>query len=284
VKEMRSMIPLRGTVPALAPGLASAFVPGVVRLLTLTLAMVLALALPLAAPAAAQNTWDREGESPSTWAPRTQAGGAFVIGQPLGEFRDYVRAGFGLDGFWRVGLDPDGWVSLRVDGAFLVYGQETNRVCLSATVGCRIQVDVTTSNSIVAAGLGPELAIPLGPTGGGLYGGMSAGFSYFSTDSRVGGTQDPPDAAFASTRNFSDGGFAWTASGGLRFPVTRGRTPVSVDLGVRRVGSGRREYLTRGDISERPDGSLEFNVRRSEADLLLWRIGVAVGLGGRPGA
>lgn len=248
----------------------------------LAVALGVVLLLAPAAPAAAQASWDRDEES--IGAPRTQAGGAFVVGQPLGEFRDYVRAGFGLDGFWRVRLDPEGWVSLRVDGGFLVYGQETKRVCLSATVGCRIQVDVTTSNSILAGGVGPELAIPFGPSGGGLYAGMSAGFSYFSTDSRVGGTQDPPDAAFASTRNFSDGGFAWTASGGLRYPVTRGRTPVSVDLGVRRVGSGRREYLTRGDISERSDGSLEFNVRRSEADLLLWRIGVAVGLGGRPDA
>jgi hypothetical protein len=249
----------------------------------LGLPLVLLLPLAVAPPAAAQGPRDFGTETPSP--PRMQAGGAFLVGQPLGEFRDYVRAGFGLDGFWRVGLDPEGWVSLRVDGAFLVYGQETNRVCLSTTVGCRIQVDVTTSNTILAGGVGPELAIPLGSAGGGIYAGMSAGFSYFSTDSQVRGSLEPSDSPFASTRNYSDGGFAWTSSGGIRIPVgPRGGTPLFVDLGVRRVGSGRREYLTQGDISERPDGSLEFNVRRSEADLLLWRIGVAVGLGGRPDA
>jgi hypothetical protein len=214
---------------------------------------------------------------PPEGPPRMHAGGGIIVGQPLGEFRDYVSVGFGLDAFGRIALDREGWVSLRVDGAFLTYGRETNRVCFSSTVGCVIQLDVTTSNNIFALGIGPEIAIPLGGGGGGLYGGVGAGFSYFSTDSEVRGTQSV-DPALATTRNFSDAGFAWTAAGGLRVPITRGETPVSLDLGVRKLGSGLREYLTEGDISEGPGGSLELKVRRSEADLLLWRIGVSVGL------
>lgn len=209
--------------------------------------------------------------------PRLHAGGGIVVGQPLGDFGDYVSVGVGLDGFGRIALDREGWISLRMDAAFLTYGRETSRVCFSSTVGCVIQLDVTTSNNIFAMGIGPEIAIPLGGTGGGIYAGIGAGFSYFSTDSEVSGTQSE-DPALATTRNFSDAGFAWTAAGGVRVPITRGETPVSLDLGVRKLGSGLREYLTEGDISEGPGGALELNVRRSEADLLLWRVGVSVGL------
>ncbi len=217
---------------------------------------------------------------PGAGDPRFDAGGALVVGQPLGEFRDYVSAGFGVDGNFRIRLDPAGWMALRIDGGFLIYGRETNRTCLSTTVGCRIQVDVITSNAILHGGIGPEVSIPLGPVS--LYGGVGAGFSWFVTDSEVRGTASQSEP-FATTRNFSDGGFAWSAAGGIRIPVSSGETPVAIDLGIRRLESGRREYLTEGDITERPDGSLVLDVRRSEADLLLWRVGVSVGFSGRGG-
>jgi hypothetical protein len=241
-------------------------------------ALLSILLLP-AAPLAGQGWGGGAGaDADSQGRPPIQVGGAFLVGQPLGEFSDYVQAGFGADGFARVALDPEGWLSLRLDLAFLVYGSETRRVCLSETVGCRIQVDLTTSNQIFSGGIGPELQIPLGTRGGGLYGGLSAGFSWFSTESRVQGTQNVGESPFASTQNFSDGGFAWGASGGVRIPLVGGETPVALDLGLRRLASGRRDYLTEGDIVDRPDGSLDLNVRSSDADLLLWRIGVSVGL------
>ncbi|TVP50188.1 MAG: hypothetical protein EA350_00920 [Gemmatimonadales bacterium] len=248
--------------------------PGLVGL-TLRLALG-ALVLPGAPALLAAQGFGGSGMGPEG-PPRMLAGGGIVVGQPLGEFGDYVSVGFGLDAFGRIALDPEGWISLRMDAAFLTYGRETNRVCFSSTVGCVIQLDVTTSNNILSMGIGPEIAVPLGGRGGGVYMGVGAGFSYFSTDSEVRGAQSA-DPAFATTRNYSDAGFAWTAAGGVRVPLTRGETPVSLDLGVRRLGSGLREYLTEGDISEGPGGSLELNVRRSEADLLLWRFGVSVGL------
>lgn len=244
-----------------------------------TVGRALGLALLLGLPSTAV------GQAPGTGSggdvpARVHAGGALLVGQPLGEFRDYVRAGFGLDGFVSLSLDAEGWVRLRLEGAALLYGRETERVCLSTTVGCRIQVDVTTSNAVLAFGVGPELAIPLGRglAGPHLYAGLGLGASWFVTDSEVRGTslQESP---FATTRNFSDGGFAWTGSGGLRLPLARGANPVDLEFGVRHLGNGRRAYLTEGDISEAPDGSLILNVRRSDADLLLWRIGVSVGVG-----
>ena len=207
---------------------------------------------------------------------RMTAGLALAIAQPVGEFSDYVDVGGGLQGFFRVRLDPHGIMSLRVNGGFLNYGSETKRVCLSTTVGCRIQVDLTTSNNIFMLGAGPELAIPIGRVR--LYGSATAGLGYFSTDSSVEGatgSQEP----FASTNNFGDGGFAWTTGGGIEVEVARPKgVPIAVDFGISHHGNGRREYLTEGDITDLPDGSLRFDVKRSDADFVLWRLGVSIGI------
>lgn len=207
--------------------------------------------------------------------PRFHAGLSGVVAQPLGEFDDYVDVGGGLEAHFRVNLDRRGIVSLRAQAGFVNYGSETKRVCLSQTVGCRIQVDLTTSNNIFLLGVGPELGLPLGPVR--LYGNATVGLGHFSTDSRVEGTSGADDP-FATTTNFSDGGFAWTAGGGLQVRVAEASgSPISIDLGTTYQRNGLREYLTEGGIIDRPDGSIELDVRRSEANLLLWRIGVSVG-------
>lgn len=206
------------------------------------------------------------------------AGGALILAQPMGEFDEYVGLGGGADGFFRFPFDEAGVVSLRAQLGFVNYGNETQRVCLSETVGCRIQVDLTTSNNIFLFGIGPELAVPAGPLR--LYANGTAGFSYFSTDSNVEGTSDVEP--FASTRNFGDGGFAWSAGGGLQVHLTETDRGVSIalDIGASLQKNGQREYLTEGGITDLPDGSIRLDVLRSDADLLLWRLGVAVGFGG----
>lgn len=220
----------------------------------------------------------RSQRRPADGTPRMHAGGALMLAQPLGEFDQYVGLGGGIDGFFRVPIDEAGVVSLRVQAGFVNYGNETQRVCLSQTVGCRIQVDVTTSNNIFFLGVGPELGVPAGPIR--LYGNGTLGFSYFSTDSHVTGDLDP--GPFASTRNFGDGGFAWSGGGGLQVHLaeTDGGVSFGLDLGASFQKNGRREYLTEGDITDLPDGSIRLDVRRSQANLLLWRLGLTVGFGG----
>jgi len=208
-------------------------------------------------------------------APRMHAGVAIAIAQPTGEFKDYVSVGGGIHGYFRVNVDETGILSFRLQGGFLTYGNETREVCFSETVGCRIRLDLTTSNNIFVFGLGPELAFPLGSAR--AYGNATIGIGYFSTDSQVGGTHD--NQPIASTHNYGDGGFAWTAGGGVQIPLgSIQEFPVALDFGVAHQGNGRREYLTRGGIRDLPDGSLEFDVKRSEADFLLWRIGLSLGI------
>ena len=208
---------------------------------------------------------------------RFHAGGALMLAQPLGAFDDYVGLGGGIDGFFRVGLDEAGIVSLRLSGGFVNYGNETRQVCLSETIGCRIVVDLTTSNNIVFFGLGPEVGVPAGPIRPYLNG--TVGFSYFSTDSNVSG--DLEFEPFASTRNFGDGGFALTGGGGFQIHLanTDGGVSIGLDLGATYERNGLREYLTEGGITDLPDGSIRLDVKRSRADLLFWRVGVTVGFG-----
>jgi hypothetical protein len=236
-------------------------------------APLLALTIALAAPAASAQGFQ---SFDTLGTPRMHAGLALAVAQPVGEFSDYVGAGGGLQGFFRVGLDPRGIVSLRVTGGFLQYGSETKRVCLSTTVGCRIEVDLTTSNNIILFGVGPELAVPIGRVR--LYGNATAGLGYFSTDSSVKGATGGQDS-FASTNNYGDGGFAWTGGGGIEVRVAQPKgVPISIDFGLSHQGNGRREYLTEGGITDRPDGSIVLDVKRSDADFILWRIGVSVGI------
>jgi hypothetical protein len=143
---------------------------------------VVAVALLAAAwPAAAQD------------APRAHVGLGFLYGMPVGEFRDYVRQGFGLGGHVVYALDPAGVVAVRADLGFLNYGNETRRVCLSATVGCRITVDLTTNNNIFGGSAGLQLQAPRGPVR--PYANAGIGFSYFGTESSVRGTGNNQDFA-----------------------------------------------------------------------------------------
>jgi hypothetical protein len=207
--------------------------------------------------------------------PRAYFGLAAAVAQPRDEFANYVSIGGGLDAFLKVGLDARSIAALRLNGGFITYGSEKERVCLSTTVGCRIQVDLTTSNNIFLLGLGPELALPLGPVR--IYGNGSAGFSYFWTESQVeGSSQAEP---FASTENYGDGGFAWNLGGGIEVQVAVANgTPIALDFGVGYQKNGLREFLTEGGIIDHPDGSITLDVKRSQANFLLWRLGVSIGL------
>lgn len=206
--------------------------------------------------------------------PRFFLGGGLWFARPEGEFARYVDSGFGLDVNGRLSLDEAGIVSLRGDLGFIQYGRETRQVCFSATVGCRILLDLTTSNDIFVGGIGSEVALPgraLRP-----YAFGEIGFSYFSTRSSLEGTTDSQD--IAETENYGDGTLAWIAGGGVDVRLSRGRHPIDLDLGVEYHANGRAEYLREGDIVDNPDGSITLFPTRSETDFTTFRVGIRVGI------
>lgn len=232
-------------------------------------ALVTGAMLLMAAPSAAQD--------PDGRPVRARAGASFSIAAPAGEFGDYVGTGWGIAGHFTLGLGGEGVLGLRAEGGYLNYGKETRRVCLSETVGCRIEVDLTTSNDILYLNLGPEFSLPWGPIQ--PYANLSAGFSYFATVSSVRGSSGSgDDEDFARTTNFDDFTFAWQAGTGVRIALPWGDAPLFLDLGARYHTNGEAEYLREGGIIDNPDGTITLNPIRSEANLVAIQIGVTVGV------
>lgn len=214
-------------------------------------------------------------QMPEFTVPRLSAGGSLLLAQPSGEFADHVDTGFGLAGALAVRLDDAGVFGLRVEGGFDIYGSETFRVPLSTTVGGRIMVDVTTTNNIAYLGVGPQLMLPTRSFRPYLAG--TAGLSYFHTTSQVKG--DDNSEAFASDTNYSDTVFSLGGTGGIYIPISRGATPINLDLAVRYHRNGTVSYLTEGSIEDNEDGTIDIFPTRSEANLLSFHIGVMIGVG-----
>ena len=231
------------------------------------LLLVLALAPALAR---AQKTPVPVADAP----PPPEYGPAHVIGfggvgldlaLPTGDFRHYVTVGGGFDGFFALKLVPSGALSLRLDLTVLLYGSETRRYPLVPL----IDVDVTTSNTILGMNIGPQFVATSGRIRPYAMGGI--GFAYFNTSSSVSGSDN--SEPFANSTNFGDGTFAIRAGGGLWIQVGHGRTPVWIDLGAQYLWNGKVSYLRPGSIDLGPP--VVYHPIRSETHLWMIHAGVS---------
>ena len=212
---------------------------------------------------------------PPSRAPRIFGGGELIYAQPRGDFGDYVSRGWGGAGHVLFAADRRGILALRLEGGLLNYGNERKRGCISDAFGCRILVDVTTSNNIVFGGIGPQLLAPTGrlrPYLNGL-----AGFSYLYTQSSLESANSGDGSAILSTTNFHDAVLAASAGGGIYIPLTLSRVRFSVDVGVSHRWSGKTRYLREGSITDLPDGSIEYTPIESRTDMLMYHVGVSFG-------
>ncbi len=194
-------------------------------------------------------------------------GGVRVINaQPIGEFKNYVNNGWGFGGDFRWFPGGQQVVSLRSDAALLIYGRQTTRECFGT--GCRITIDITTSNNIFSGLVGPELQVPGGPIR--PYVNALAGWTVFWTSSTADGQSGGPDV-FQTTNQY-DNLFTSAVSGGVRIPVA---PRVSIDLNARRHYNGRARYLTRDSFG---DGTNTLPlVRDSDVNMWTYSIGMSFG-------
>lgn len=206
--------------------------------------------------------------------PKAHFGIALIAAEPVGELGAYFDQGFG--GQLSVGIPVDDYGLFRIvaDLGFLIYGHERQSYCMSLPVGCRIGLDLTTTNNIAFGGIGPELALPLGVVEPYVRGMM--GFSYWFTNSSLSGYDDDHD--FGNTTHLWDLVAAWRAAAGIRLRVSSGRNPVSIDFGVERHENGIADFLTEGDIVDHADGSISIFPHRSEANLLTYHVGISIGI------
>src|SRR5690606_9604648 len=84
---------------------------------------------------------------------RTSIGFALLGLKPQGEFADNVNFAGGLGGNIVFALDPQGIIALRADLGYMLYGSERYRVPLGGGPLGLINVDVNTTNNIVAGGV-----------------------------------------------------------------------------------------------------------------------------------
>lgn len=211
-------------------------------------------------------------------APGNYFGGSFTVARPTGDFGEYVDSGLGGDLHYLRALDDEGMVALRVDAGLAIYGYE------HYTVGddYGYLTDVSTSNNIAWIGIGPQVGLPDGRLRPYVNG--YAGYSFLWTTTTLDDGYDyyyddpfyDDDVSFTEQDDWS---FSYGAGAGVYIPVRVGRSPVSIDLGLRYHNNGEAEYLREGDIVGNPDGSVSLYPVRSDTDLLTYHIGFSVGVG-----
>lgn len=189
-----------------------------------------------------------------------------INAQPIGEFRSYVRTGWGVGGDFRWFPGGQNIASLRADAAFLIYGRSTTSECFGT--GCRITVDITTSNNIFSGLAGPELQLPFGPIR--PYVNAMGGVTVFWTQSSADGEDGGPDVF--ETTNQRDNLFTSAASAGIRIPLG---TLVRLDVNARRSFNGRARYLTRDSFGTGADTPPL--VRESDVDMWTYAVGLSFG-------
>ncbi len=199
--------------------------------------------------------------------------GALIAGVPVGEFADFVDLGLGFEAGVVVNVDNPRALGLRLDASFLEYGRDTRSVQLDDPLAS-VDLDITTTNSILSVGVGPQLAIPGRRIRPYVYG--TLGFAYFETRSFVDGSDD--SGGIESTLDSDDFTSSWSAGGGLLIRIVRGRHPVFIDLSATYKRNGRATYLREESIQRAPDGTLTITPTESQTNLTQFRVGVSVGV------
>jgi len=213
---------------------------------------------------------------PDTTLPRAYGDINFTVSQPVGAFDNFIDEGYGVSGGFVWNLDRDRVFGIRAEGGFVQYGNRSKPACISATIGCRVQVDVNTDNDIAFGGIGPQITVPAGPLR--PYLNATIGVSYFFTHSSINGRDDGDYGNYFDTTNHDDAVFAQTAGGGFLIPLSMRRTPVLLDIGATFHRNGQATYLRRDSIRDNPDGSIVINPIRSEANFITYRFGVSIGI------
>ena len=211
---------------------------------------------------------------------RHTAGAAAVYGQPLREFGDNVQRGFGLDGFGTLGLDSQGIFSLKAELGYIRLNRKSEPFLASTGFGY-IELESETTSGVLMLGAGPQLTVPAGPLR--PYIGGTVGFARFATNTSIvipsyasnTGQKETLDQQTVS----SDFILSLTASGGLRFALPFFGRGVLGDLGVRWHRNGEAEYVSGEGVEYLGNGQVTITPTRSEADFLVYRVGIVFPLG-----
>jgi hypothetical protein len=212
---------------------------------------------------------------------RYSVGLAGVYGQPLDEFADNVKQGFGLDGFGTLGLDRQGAFSLKAELGYIRYNRKSEPFLASTGFGY-VELESETTSGVLTLGAGPQLTLPSGPIR--PYLGGTVGFARFATNTGIvvpsyASNTGQKETLYDETVS-SDFILSLTASGGLRFELPFMGRGVLADLGVRWHRNGEAEYVSSEGVFYNGTGEPTITATRSEADFIVYRLGIVIPLGG----
>jgi|ERR1041384_7602277 hypothetical protein len=199
------------------------------------------------------------------------AGINVVVARPVGDFQRNVDVAGGVNVFGALNVGRSGALAIRLDGSYLVYGNDHAIVTLPY-----YPLGLTTTYAIATVGLGPQITFGAGSPVQ-LYGFGTLGVSYFSatTSFDLGGCGC---AGFADRTDYDDWTPAVQGGGGITLILSRRRNPVALDLGARYLSNGEVSYVTPGGVIEQANGGVIVTPTRTRADLVTFHLGVSVGL------
>jgi opacity protein-like surface antigen len=205
--------------------------------------------------------------------PRREAGVGLEYSQPVGDFRQNVRHGFGAGGHFVFGLDPQGVIGIRADAGYINYGNETHYLVFSSSIR-RVLLRAETSNNIFVGSVGPQLTLPIGRVRPYLNAGI--GVAYFYTQTSL--SDDDGSRQLAQTTNYSHNSLAYTGGAGFNIPLVVESQPFALDVGARYNSVDKARYLTRGDIIDDPNDpyGVIITPHESAANFVTYHLGVSV--------
>jgi len=208
---------------------------------------------------------------------RYTVGVSALYGQPQGPFADNVRHGFGLDGMGTIGLDSRGIFSLKAELGWIRLDSKSEPFIVDTGFEF-LELESETTSGVLTLGVGPQLAVPFGPIR--PYVGGSVGFARFATTTAIKLSADQSNTGQEETIDdqtvSSDFILSLTASGGIRFELGRG---ILADLGARWHRNGEAEYVSSEGVVYNGAGVPTITATRSEADFLVYRLGIVIPLG-----
>lgn len=208
------------------------------------------------------------GIAPAIAGPQYLAGGYVISGFPLGDWGDIAGFPLGFDATNVVRPSANKALSVR-SSLGLMYNFSRTVSVPQANLSPNSALEVTTKNTSLLFGVGPEFAKAEGEMRPFIYG--TVGFDTYWTSSKIDGSSG--GAPYYAQHGDSRIGFAWAAGLGIRRWVTGGEC---VELSAEyRSGSGHR-YLKPDEITSVGTTVYADRAERS-TDQIVIRLGTAIG-------
>jgi hypothetical protein len=219
---------------------------------------------------------------PAALPAQSRFGGALaaVASQPLGDFRQNAKWGFGGDGAVTLAVDRRGILALRGEGSIVAYSAGRREFAAAVGFGAQVVLEEEARNRISTWSIGPQLTVPAGPVR--PYAAGTVGLAHFSTATTIRVPEYETSTGRAETldarTNFSHTGKTVGGVGGVLVPLAvlgLDLGSAMLDVGVRYQRNPRARFVRPGDVRLNATTSPDITTSEGEANVLSYRVGVA---------